>query len=139
MTQIKNPTEQNINTDSNKQNQNNLDTRNERSQEVDLPTPEKKNDEITTGITGQKPEKNSDQTGQKPEVENEKSSVRPEKDDKKKTGFDPENSSEPERKDKRIDEPARLERDEKTARLNDTRKDSILDRPKTETYETNNG
>lgn len=131
MTQIKNnPTGQNINSDNNKENQNNVDTRNERSQEVELPTPEKKNDEITTGITGQKPEKNSNQTGQKPEVENDNSGIRPEKDETKKTGFDPENSSEPGKKVKDIDEPVRL---------NDTRKDSILDRPKTETYETNQG
>lgn len=153
MTQIKNPTEQNN------------DTRSDKSQEVDLPIPEKKNDEITTGINGEKPEKNTGQTGQKPEVENDKTGMRPEKDENKKTGFDPENTTEPQRKDKRGDEPERLERDDttdpktkdadwqqdkmneannqqglkqnvdKAARLNDTRDDSILNRPKTETYE----
>lgn len=169
MTQIKNPIEQNINTDPNKQDQNNVDTRNERSQEVDLPTPEKKNDEITTGINGEKPEKNTGQTGQKPEVENDKTGLKPEKDENRKTGFDPENTSEPARKDKRGDESERLERDDttdpktkdadwqqdkmneannqqgskqnidKASKLGDTRDDSILNRPKTETYEKDQG
>ncbi|HAX50089.1 MAG TPA: hypothetical protein PK605_00985 [Ignavibacteria bacterium] len=169
MTQIKNPIEKNINTDTNNNDQNSRDTRTDRSQEVDLPVPEKKNDDITTGINGEKPEKNTGQTGQKPDVKNDETAVRSETNKNQKTGFDPENSSEPARKDKRGDEPERLERDDttdpktkdadwqqdkmneannqqgsklnvdKAARLNDTRDDSILDRPKTETYEKEQG
>lgn len=142
---------------------------NDRSQEVILPIPEKKNDEVTAGIKGEKSEENSGQTIHKPEIKNNESFSRPEKDEKKKTGFDPDNTPEPKRKDKRGDEFQRLERDdtadpktkdskwqqdrmneannqqeskiyvEKPVSLTDKREDSILDRPKTETYEKMQG
>ncbi|NOS86440.1 MAG: hypothetical protein HOP31_14985, partial [Ignavibacteria bacterium] len=176
MTQIKNPSENIFNENQNEQQKNNQDIRTEKenSQEVDLPIPEKKNDVITTGINGEKPEENTGQTGQKPEVKNEDTEMKPAKDEKRKTGFDPENSTEPARKDKRGDESQRLERDDttdpktkdakwqqdkmneannqqavnqegsknsvdKAAELKDKREDSILDRPKTETYEKAQG
>lgn len=139
----------------------------DRSQEVDLPIPEKKNDDITTGINGEKPEKNTGQTGFKPEITDKEKNQ--EKKEKGTPGFDPRNTSENEKKEKRGDENERLERDDttdpktkdakwqqekmneannqqglkqnvdKAARLNDTRNDSILDRPKTETYERKEG
>ncbi len=170
MTQIKNPTEKNYGTETNEQKNdqdNGFDK--DKSQEVDLPIPEKKNDTITTGISGEKPEENTGQTGKKPEILNDDTTKRPEKNEKSKTGFDVENSTEPERKDKRGNESERLERDdttdpktkdadwqqdkmneannqqgskqnvERATRLNDTRDDSILDRPKTETYEKTEG
>ena len=70
MTHVKDPNQKgnNNNNDQNNNDQgtkqkNEQDNRNEkdRSQEVDLPTPEKKNDDITTGINGEKPEKNTGQ------------------------------------------------------------------------------
>lgn len=169
MTQPKNTAQTNLTPNNNEQNL--KDTKNnfpkEGSQEVDLPIPEKKNDDITTGINGEKPEKNTGQTGFKPEI-TEKEKIQ-EKKEKGSTGFDPRNSTENEKKEKRGDENERLERDDttdpktkdakwqqekmneannqqgqkqnvdKAARLNDNRNDSILDRPKTETYETNEG
>ena len=165
MSQINNPTEKNLNKDLEEQNRDN-DTRNDRSQEVDLPVPEKKNDDITTGVEGEKPEKNTGQTGFKPEKQTGINEKTPEKG---KTGFDPDNSDVPVKKDKRGDETPRLERDkttdpktqdadwqqdkmneannqqgskqnvDKASKLNDSRDDSILDRPKTETYEKEQG
>ncbi len=173
MTQIKNPSGKNYGTDQNDQEKNNQNTRNEndRTQEVDLPIPEKKNDDITTGINGEKPEKNTGQTGLKPEVTE---TYKENKSNEKRTGFDVNNTTEPARKEKRGNESERLERDDttdpktkdadwqqdkmneannqqgenpngakqnvdKAAKLKDTRDDSILDRPKTETYEKNEG
>ena len=181
MTHVKDPNQKgnNNNNDQNNNDQgtkqkNEQDNRNEkdRSQEVDLPTPEKKNDDITTGINGEKPEKNTGQTGLNPELDETKKTQ--EKNEKKQTGFDVNNTTEPARKDKRGDENERLERDdttdpktkdanwqqdkmneannqqgdnqegskqnvERASRMNDTRDDSILDRPKTETYEKTEG
>jgi len=184
MTLVKDPNQKSYNNDQNNNDQgtkqkNEHDNSNEkdRSQEVDLPTPEKKNDEITTGISGEKPEKNTGQTGLKPELD--ETNKTQEKNEKRQTGFDVNKTTEPERKDKRGDENERLERDDttdpktkdanwqqdkmneannepadnrqgtnqqgkqqnvdKASRINDTRADSILDRPKTETYEKKQG
>lgn len=181
MTQIKNPSEQNYQYDNDNkgQNQKNPETNNDRSQEVDLPTPEKKNDDITTGINGEKPEENTGQTGLKQAPESQEGTQKEDKNKGRKTGFDPENTEGTERKDKRGDDTERLERDkttdpktkdadwqqdkmneannepadnrqgtnqqgkqqnvDKASRINDTRDDSILDRPKTETYEKKQG
>lgn len=171
MTQFKNPTEKNYGTETNEQQKNDQDKGfdKDKSQEVDLPIPEKKNDTITTGISGEKPEENTGQTGKKPEILNDETTKSSEKDEKRKTGFDVNKSTEQERKDKRGNESERLERDdttepktqdadwqqdkmneannqqgskqniERATRLNDTRDDSILDRPKTETYEKTEG
>lgn len=171
MTQFKNPTEKNYGTETNEQQKNDQDKGfdKDKSQEVDLPIPEKKNDTITTGISGEKPEENTGQTGKKPEILNDETTKSSEKDEKRKTGFDVDKSTEQERKDKRGNESERLERDdttepktqdadwqqdkmneannqqgskqnvERATRLNDTRDDSILDRPKTETYEKTEG
>lgn len=171
MTQFKNPTEKNYGTETNEQQKNDQDKGfdKDKSQEVDLPIPEKKNDTITTGISGEKPEENTGQTGEKTEILNDENTKSSEKEEKRKTGFDVDKSNQPERKDKRGNEPERLERDDTTepktqdadwqqdkmneannqqgskqnvdraTRLNDTRDDSILDRPKTETYEKNEG
>lgn len=171
MTQFKNPTEKNYGTETNEQQKNDQDKGfdKDKSQEVDLPIPEKKNDTITTGISGEKPEENTGQTGKKPEILNDETTKSSEKDEKRKTGFDVDKSNQQERKDKRGNESERLERDdttepktqdadwqqdkmneannqqgskqnvERATRLNDTRDDSILDRPKTETYEKTEG
>lgn len=161
------------------------------SQEVDLPVPEKKNDDITTGNQPVKPEK-SPETGDGEPIEyDEKEQSRNDK--TQRTGFDPENGKVDEQK--RGDESERLEsdttdpksknaewakdklnegfNDDGTAddgkdkegnkqntragkldegkekeratagssrneydKTNDKRKDSILDKPKTETYGT---
>ncbi len=157
MPHVKNLSKQNFEpkqTDNNEKN---------RSQEVELPIPEKKNDTITANTTG-KPEMipakavriNNDETNQ----------------DKNKekvfhTGFDVNNTN-GKKKDKRGNEYEKLVRVEtndpktkdanwqherineannqpvnkqnyrKTYKGNDTRKDSIIDRPKTETYENVN-
>ncbi len=114
--EIKNPTEQKNNTEPNDLLKNKQGNGNEKnnSQEVDLPTPEKKNEDITTGIDGEKPEGNTGQTGQKPAVKNDDVSLREEKNEKGKTGFDPNNTTEQARKDKRGDETERLEKDDTT-------------------------
>jgi len=114
--EIKNPTEQKNNTEPNDLLKNKQGNGNEKnnSQEVDLPTPEKKNDDITTGVDGENPDENTGQTGQKPAVKNDDKDLRHEKDEKGKTGFDPNNATEPARKDKRGDETERLEKDDTT-------------------------
>lgn len=161
---------------------------NDHSQEVDLPTPEKKNDDITTGNQPVKPEK-SPETGDGESIEyNEEEKIK--KDNAQRTGFDPETGKEPDQQ-KRGDGSERLERDNTTEqktkdaewtkdklnegynesttdkegnlkntragkldegtekeratagsskndfdKSNDKRRDSIVDRPKTETYGT---
>lgn len=145
----------------------NDNAQNDQSKEVELPTPEKKNEEITTGNNnagGEKAEENTGQTG-KTDTNGATGNG-----NKSKTGFDVENVNE-QNKDKRGNEPERLERDNTTSpktkdadwqqdkmneannqqgnkknvnvnehkNLNDTRNDSILDRPKTETYEKGQG
>lgn len=166
---------------------------NDRTQEVDLPIPEKKNDDITTGNQPVKPEK-SPETGDGEPIEyDEKERINQE--NSKRTGFDVETGNEPTQK--RGDDSDRLERDDATNpktkdaewtkdklnegynetgddtetgrdkegnrqntragkldegkdkerategsgrnefdKSNDKRKDSILDKPKTETYGT---
>jgi len=77
------------------------------SQEVDLPVPEKKNDDITAGNQPVKPEK-SPVTGDGEPIEfDEKEQSRNDK--TQRTGFDPENGKKDEQK--RGDESERLERD----------------------------
>ncbi|MBE2218858.1 MAG: hypothetical protein IAE90_11670 [Ignavibacteria bacterium] len=165
---------------------------NDRSQEVDLPVPEKKNDDITTGNQPVKPEK-SPETGDGESIEyDEEEQIK--KENTQRTGFDPEKGSKNDDQ-KRGNESDRLERDttdpktkdaewakdklnegfndDETAdddknkegnlqntragkldegkekeratqgssrneydQTNDKRKDSILDKPKTETYGT---
>ena len=114
--EIKNPTEQKNNTEPNDLLKNKQGNGNEKnnSQEVDLPTPEKKNDDITTGVDGENPDENTGQTGQKPAVKNDDVNLREEKNEKGKTGFDPNNTTEQARKDKRGDETERLEKDDTT-------------------------
>lgn len=176
----------------------NPDVNNNNSREVELPTPEKKNEDITTineDITGnnkedsrfnqaeetdevndeEKDEENDvldedDDDEDEVDEENEQSKDR----DKINAGFDIDNTLDTGKKEKRGNDPERLERDDtnyhktKDAKwqqdklneannqnsstnnendkdedrktdLKDTRDDSILDRPKTETYEKNEG
>lgn len=169
--------DKNFNIEKNKAPERNNYNTNEKNieKEVDLPVPEKKNDDITTGINGEQPEKNTGQTGFKPEYDDEKRNKLTEKDINRDKGSEPEKKQQPERKDKRGDEPDRLERDDttdpktkdaewqqdkmneannqggnyqqtgtkqfadKAGKINDTRDDSILNPPKTETYEKKQG
>ncbi|MEO8513501.1 MAG: hypothetical protein ABI543_08080 [Ignavibacteria bacterium] len=141
---------------------NNYINQNDRTQEVDLPIPEKKNDDITTGKE-EIGEKDLERAGR---INTEESTEKNEKERQFKTGFDVNKTNEQQSKDKRGDENQKLERDDtnqtKTQdaswaqnkmnetdkqqnskengdveKLKDTREDSILDRPKTETYEKN--
>ena len=80
------------------------------NQEVDLPTPEKKNDDITTGSQPVKPEK-SPVTGDGEPIEyDEKEKINEE--NSKRAGFDVETGNEPTQK--RGDKTERLERDDTT-------------------------
>lgn len=148
-------------------NQNGQDTNqsykndNDRPQEVDLPNPEKKNDDITT-VYDEKPEDNLERTGR---INTDETTGKTEIERSIKTGFDVNKTQE--RNDKQGNKNQKLERDDITdpktkdagwqqdkmnetdkqqdsketedevEKLKETREDSILYRPKTETYEKN--
>ncbi len=154
MSHVKNPSKQNYGPKSAEEREDN------RSQEVELPIPEKKNDTITTGNDTQA-ETTRVKAGKITEEETKSGNG---KEKNFQTGFDVNNGN-GDRNEKRGNEKERLERDkttdpktkdadwqqdkmneannqqgnkqdvDKTNRGNDTRKDSIIDRPKTETYE----